>query len=132
MKGYRELDHTADWALQVWAPDLVGLIRTAIEGMVVLMGVRSGPPAGERTMDLTAPDVETLLFDILTEVLLAIEIDRVLLTPVESDVEALCFRTSCEVRPVEEQAKEIKAVTFNELDIRETERGLETVIVFDV
>ena len=132
MTGYCELDHTADWALQVWAPDLAGLIVTAMEGMAALMGVQAGPPAGERALDLNAPDPETLLVDALTEVLLANEMERVLLAPVEAEVVGLRFQARFQVKPVVEQAKEIKAVTFNELDIRETGRGLETTIVFDV
>jgi SHS2 domain-containing protein len=34
--------------------------------------------------------------------------------------------------PIESQAKEIKAVTYHKLEIRETGRGLEANLVFDV
>jgi SHS2 domain-containing protein len=33
---------------------------------------------------------------------------------------------------VQEQRRHIKAVTFSELDIRQTNKGYETVVVFDV
>ena len=130
--GYRELDHTADWALLIWAPDLEGLFAAAIEGMAALMVVQAGPPAGERMLELTAPDAETLLVDLLTEVLLANEIGRILLEPAALRTQDLQLQVRFLERPVENQEKEIKAVTFNELNIRETERGLETMIVFDV
>jgi SHS2 domain-containing protein len=34
--------------------------------------------------------------------------------------------------PIQTQSKEIKAVTYHNLEIRETSRGLEVSIVFDV
>ncbi len=38
--GFREKDHTADWELEVWAPDLPGLLVEAARGMYWLMGAR--------------------------------------------------------------------------------------------
>ena len=31
--GYREIEHTADWELEVWAPDLAALLEQAARGM---------------------------------------------------------------------------------------------------
>ena len=38
--GFREREHTADWELEVWAPDLPGLLVQAARGMYWLMGAR--------------------------------------------------------------------------------------------
>jgi RNA-splicing ligase RtcB len=40
MSPYRELEHTADWALQVWSPTLEGLFTEAAKGMYTLSGAR--------------------------------------------------------------------------------------------
>ena len=37
--GYREIEHTADWELKVWAPDLRGLLEQAARGMYALSGI---------------------------------------------------------------------------------------------
>ena len=37
LAGFRELEHTADWQLEVWAPDLPGVVRA-----VCTRHVRSG------------------------------------------------------------------------------------------
>jgi SHS2 domain-containing protein len=39
--GYREREHTADWELEVWAPDLPRLLEQAARGMYRLAGLRS-------------------------------------------------------------------------------------------
>jgi hypothetical protein len=38
--GFREIEHTADWELEVWAPDLPALLEQAGRGMYALAGVR--------------------------------------------------------------------------------------------
>ena len=38
--GFREKEHTADWELDVWAPDLPALLEQAARGMYWLMGAR--------------------------------------------------------------------------------------------
>lgn len=39
MNGYKEVEHTADIALQVWAEDFYTLLRKAAEGLYALMGL---------------------------------------------------------------------------------------------
>ena len=38
--GYREIPHTADWELLVWAPDMATLMVKAAKGMYALSGTR--------------------------------------------------------------------------------------------
>lgn len=133
MPGYEELDHTADWALRVWAPDLEGLFVQAAAGMVALMGVRTGEPLeGTREVAAAGPDDESLLVSFLAELLLANEAERLALTPTSITFFTGRLSALCTAAPVVEQEKEIKAVTYHELEIREREGYLETVIVFDV
>jgi SHS2 domain-containing protein len=134
MSPYREVEHTADWALRVWAPTLEGLFVDAARGMYALAGARAAPRAGERhTVECQADDYETLLVGWLQEWLFrtemhnlvfeAFQIDR--LTPTELSGSAVG-------RPAEHLDKLIKAVTYHNLKIEPTAEGFETTIVVDV
>ncbi len=37
-QGFREIEHTADWELHIWAPNLVALFEEAAGGMYKLSG----------------------------------------------------------------------------------------------
>lgn len=132
-RGHREVEHTADWGLEVWAPDLVGLLEEAARGMFELMGVVvSEEDRCHRELEITADDGEQLLVSFLEELLFLTEseniaVDAFLLKLVGDSVLA-----RLEGGTIVSLEKEIKAVTFHNLEIVETERGLETRIIFDV
>lgn len=68
--GYREIAHTADWELEVWAPDLSGLLEQAAQGMYALCGARTaGEPRLVEHLELTGLDPESLLVTFLSELL---------------------------------------------------------------
>lgn len=132
-RGHREVEHTADWGLEVWAPDLAGLLEEAARGMFELMGVVvSEEDRCHRELEITADDGEQLLVSFLEELLFLTEseniaVDAFLLKLVGDSVLA-----RLEGGTIVSREKEIKAVTFHNLEIVETERGLETRIIFDV
>lgn len=131
--GFREVEHTADWELEVWAPDLVGLLEQAARGMFALSGTRLQPDQRlERRFRLSAIDHETLLVKFLSELLYLNEQEGL-----GFDRFDLKFRQDIlEVRlagaPVIAQDKEIKAVTYHNLAIRQLASGLAVNLVFDV
>ena len=60
--GYREVEHTADWALQVWAPTLEELFILAAQGMNHLAEVSlDGEVREEIRFEVDGHDHETLL-----------------------------------------------------------------------
>ncbi len=60
--GYKEIEHTADWELEVWAPDLLGLLEQAARGMYALSGTCLAPGTRlRRSLSLPANDPESLL-----------------------------------------------------------------------
>ena len=68
--GFRENAHTADWELEVWAPDLPCLLEQAARGMYALSGMRFTPgEVQKRMVRLTAADAEGLLVRFLAELL---------------------------------------------------------------
>ena len=131
--GYKEIQHTADWALQVWAPDLTGLMQQAALGMIALMGARlSNDGRLERTIMISADDSESLLVAFLNSILYEMELDSVGFDRFELKLDGLKLHARLAGAPLLELQKSIKAVTFHNLEIRPVEAGLETTIVFDV
>jgi SHS2 domain-containing protein len=132
-RGHREVEHTADCGLEVWAPDLPGLMEEAARGLFELMGVDvSEESRCHRQLEIGADDREQLLVSFLEELLFIAESEKVafdgfLLNLVETNLLA-----RLEGGYILSRTKEIKAVTYHYLEISETKRGLKTSIIFDV
>lgn len=140
--GFRELRHTADWELEVWAPDLCGLFEQATLGMYALSGVGLQPgPRTTRNLEIFALDSESLLVKFLAEVLFLGEYDGLGFDRFEIHINSGCSkdglsesRLNAQLHgaPIVRQTKEIKAVTYHNIAIQSNPRGLEVRIVFDV
>jgi len=132
-QGHREVEHTADWGLEVWALDLPGLMEEAARGMFELMGVQvSEESRCHRQLEIGADDREQLLVSFLEELLFMADaedlaFDGFMLNLVDTNLLA-----RLEGGYIVSRIKEIKAVTYHYLEISETKRGLKTSIVFDV
>jgi SHS2 domain-containing protein len=131
--GYREIEHTADWELEVWAPDMPTLLEQAARGMYALSKTTlADSPRLSRQFRISFLDYETLVVDFLSELLFFEEFEA---TAFDSYVIEI-LGSNCRVQligaPIVEIAKEIKAVTYHRIKVRKTARGLEVNIVFDV
>jgi SHS2 domain-containing protein len=131
--GFRELEHTADWELEVWAPDLPALLEQAAQGMNALAGVSLAKGRRvRREVKLPDTDPESVLVSFLSELLFLGEVeglgfDRFAFVP-EGDH----LLARLEGAEIEAQGKHIKAVTYHELEVQQGPEGLKTRIVFDV
>ena len=134
MSPSREIEHTADWALEVWAPTLEALFVDAAVGMYALAGARPGAPAPERRrIAVSAEDTESLLVAWLQELLYFTESEG--LTFSFFQMEALTpttLRAEARGALAGRMDKVIKAVTYHNLKIEQTPRGFEVTLVFDV
>ena len=132
---FEEVEHTADWALRVRGRDFRELLVNAARGMSCLLvsDPAAIPTDVERRFELDAFDDESLLVEWLSEL------------AYWAEAEMLVFRgfDLSQVRPDHLEAvvrggqvpslqKHIKAVTYHNLEIVETEDGLEATVVFDV
>lgn len=131
--GFEEIQHTADWALKVWAPDFSSLLEQAARGMNHLMGVviDASTPA-EFEINLAAGDQESLLVGFLNRILYSLELDSIGVDHFDLVVDGFHLQAHLKGGRVVEQQKMIKAVTYHNLAIRSSEGRLETTIVFDV
>lgn len=133
MNGFREVEHTADWQLDVWGESLAALFEQAALGMDALSGAVYSDVVGEEMLVLEAPDAESLLVAFLSE-LLYWEAERGL-AGVAFSLEVAAFRLVARVRVARllRREKEIKAVTFHNLAVTQAEDGLwRASIVLDV
>ena len=131
--GFREIDHTADWELEVWAPNLTLLMETAARGMYAISGTKiSDHPRQKRILNIAAEDAEGSLVKFLSELLFlqwseGLAFDKFLFIVAENHIVI-----KIEGVPVISTDKEIKAVTYHRMAVQETESGMNVRIVFDV
>jgi len=131
--GFRERPHTADWALDVWASDLLSLLKQAAIGMYALMGVQiQSEPRVTYRFELPIIDPESALVSFLAELLYLSGRDGLGFDTFDLSMKGAVLRAIVGGAAMISQAKEIKAVTYHNLAIRHTDRGFETTIVFDV
>ena len=133
--SFLAVDHTADWAITVHGSDLKQLFIFAALGMNSLLFAEKGsiPLNVNKRIRLSAIDSESLLVDWLGELAFWAEIESLVFNTFEFkefEPSSLDVTLTGGVVPMIE--KHIKAVTFHELSIVETDFGLKTTIVFDV
>ena len=131
--GFEEISHTADWSARVWAEDLPSLFAEAARAMNSLSGTTTGKePRVKRTFDATGPDAESLLVAFLSELVFYEEHENLAFDLFELELGRKRLKVEMEGARIVSVDKAIKAVTYHNLKIRETDQGFETTIVFDV
>ncbi|MEA3440142.1 MAG: archease [Chloroflexota bacterium] len=132
--GYREIEHTADWELEVWAPNLSTLLEQAARGMYTLAGTTLQPgPRQMKQLSLNSLDAESLLVDFLDELLWLVEDEGLAFEQFKISIQNNSSLDAVLVGAlIAQRTKEIKAVTYHNLRIIKSLRGLEVRIVFDV
>jgi SHS2 domain-containing protein len=132
--GFREHAHTADWELEAWAPDLPGLLEQSARGMVALSGMKLNPDEPQsRSMSLQGEDAESLLVRFLSELLWlqqeqGLGFDEFSITLDDQ----LHLHAMLHGHTIASLDREIKAVTYHNLDVHSESDGLRVNIVFDV
>ena len=131
--GFIEREHTADWELEVWAPDYLSLLEQAACGMYALSGTRlENEPRQTFILHLEAQDGEGLLVKFLSELLYLGDQKHLGFDQFNFHIEDYQLHVSMEGAVICSRDKEIKAVTYHNLAIQETKSGLRVQIVFDV
>jgi SHS2 domain-containing protein len=131
--GFREIEHTADWQLNVWAPDLTGLLEQAARGLYSLAGARlEEGPRSVRILEIKAEDAETLLVRFLSELLYIEEQENLGFDEYDFNLRDKTLTAQLSGAQLASWSKEIKAVTYHNIKVRSSHQGLEVNIVFDV
>jgi SHS2 domain-containing protein len=133
-------DHTADVAVEATGPTLAAVFAAAADGLAAAM-CDDIPEAGSERFDLDvrAESREALLFDYLDELIYQRDVRGVL--PVDNEMERLRegengeWVATASARGVPLAglgAREVKAVTYSEMALGETDDGWRAYVVFDV
>jgi SHS2 domain-containing protein len=132
---FEEIEHTADWALRVRGHDLPELLVNAARGMSRLLvpDLTLISTDVERHFELDAFDAESLLVEWLSELAYWAEAEMLVFREFElRQVTPSHLEAVVRGGRAPNLQKQIKAVTYHNLEIITTDNGLETTVVFDV
>jgi SHS2 domain-containing protein len=133
--GFEEVEHTADRALRIFGINLRELMISAARGMTQLMVGNTSKISTEieKSIELQAVDAESLLVEWLSELAYWAETEMLIFKKFRiTDVSATRLQATVSGGKAAELEKHIKAVTYHNLEIIQTPKGLEATIVFDV
>ena len=132
--GFREREHTADWALEVWAPDFAGLLEQAARGVERLSGTRidEATPPVAYALSLPADDAETALVEFLNELLFLRDVHGRWYHPVRLAWDGKLLQGELHGFPITVVEKEVKAATYHNLRVTRDRNGWRAVVVLDV
>ncbi len=131
-------DHTADAGIRVYAATLAELLQPAGEGLYAVIGnLVTGSESTRASFDLPGSDAAILLRDYLNELLIIFERDRRCVRSLDvSTFDDHRLAAAAEVARIDtdrsELHREVKAITYHELDIRTIPGGYEATIIVDI
>ncbi|AKB53348.1 MULTISPECIES: archease [Methanosarcina] len=141
-KQYEYLDHTADIKFQAFGKTREEVFENAALAMFnVIIDTEKVSGDTAREIVLKSPDLESLLVDWLSELLYLFEVDEIVFRDFRVKIirevngeysitaQALGENYSLESLPFE---TEIKAVTYNQLEITKTADGWKAQVVVDI
>ena len=127
-----EVPHTADEAIDVFGRSLVEVFTNAAIGMLSIMEINiQEEDVGCENLLLTENDHESLLVAFLSEILYIVEQKRYP-SNIQIKISGSQLESTFHAFPIISSGKEIKAVTFNQLNIMNVNGQFQTRIVFDI
>ena len=136
MSGYEILEHTADVGLRAHAPTVTSLFEETTRGLCDIAGIWHAGSGASVEIDVGARDRGGVLVDWLNEVLYVHDSGNVAVCSVVVDEVSLQrARGRIRVKPLGEGAEtaiQVKAVTYHQLDVRETPSGWSATVFFDI
>jgi SHS2 domain-containing protein len=147
---YKILEHPAELRLRIFGKTIEELFSNAAEVMAQILSaeaakskIKNQKPR-RRTSTLRdkskikikveSDDINTLLVDFLSEILAKSQINKCvyLVSDIKIDASNFMLHASCIYFPVERFDEEIKAVTYQDLNIQKIDGIWQTILVFDI
>lgn len=135
---YEAFEHTADLGFTVTAPDLGTLFSEAGRALLAILienpeSVRTGTQV---SIAVEGGESDYLLFDWLHELLVRFEDEQLLLADFDVQIgpdglQAVARGERLD-RTRHEPAHEIKAITYHQFEVRETDEGWKARVIVDV
>jgi SHS2 domain-containing protein len=138
----RMFDHTADVGFELGAPTLEDMFEEALRALLMTLFER--PPEkgeSEHSVQLTAPDLETLLVRWINELVFLVQGDgfvpiHAVVQIEESGGEGFSLEASLTGAPLDLEGNswlgEIKSATFHGLDVRQDGEDWRARVILDV
>ncbi len=135
---YELFDHTADLGLRVTAADRNELFAEAARGLLAVLvdDPATVQPRTEVTFEVDGTQVDYLLFDWLSELLFRFDTEGMLFSEFELDIHdrglnAIARGESADAER-HQLAHEVKAITYHQLEVRETNDGWSAQLIVDI
>ena len=135
MSGFRQIDHTADLALQLWAPSEAELLRVGARAIVsTLTGGAEVRADATRSVSVDALDGEDRLVQWLNEIIYAAVTTGFVTASADIELGATSLTATLhgEADASAKIETELKSVTYHELKLEHTGDGWCAQIVIDV
>ena len=136
---YETFEHTADVGLRIRAADLPELFAEAGRALFSIMvdNYDDVQPAETISLDVPAAGVEDLLFDWISELIFTFEMRHLLLCRFDVTLDDQAgLHADAAGQMLDEQRHrigfEVKAVTYHELKVRETDDGYMAEVIVDI
>ncbi len=138
MQQYRELDHTADTGIEVFAASINELfVNAALGFFATVVDITTVSAREVETITVSASDYEELLVRWLTELLYWHEVHNMLFCEfaiIALDARQLQAHVGGErFDPKRHQIRrQIKAVTYHDLKVQQVKDGWQARVIFDI
>jgi len=135
--GRRFLELEADVGFEVWADDLDSLFEEAALSMYeIMVDVEKVGRSTERSISISAPDIEMLLRHWLSELLFITDVEKIVFSDFDvkisgNDLEGRAWGEFIDVEKHNPKT-EIKAVTYHKLSVREEGGIWRCTVVLDI
>ncbi len=131
--GYEDVEHAADWAFRVRGRDLGELFTNAARTIARAEHGGEGEVNVSRELQVTGADRETLLVNWLNELLYLEQTRREVYSHFDiMEIGDTHLRARVQGAPEYHTQRHIKAVTFHNLEVKQTAGGWEATLVVDV
>jgi SHS2 domain-containing protein len=133
--AFKEIEHTADRALKIYGSDLRQLLINAAFGLNSLLVPQCDASIGQiiKSVALEAIDAESLLVEWLSELAYWAESELLVFNKFDlHSVSSTHVKATIHGDRVVQLENHIKAVTYHNLKIIQTDAGLTATVVFDV
>jgi len=134
--SYRFLEHTADVKFRAWGESLedmfvsaAGALNETVRGVITILEQE------EKNFEIEGRDLETLLYNFLEEFLVLLDAENFLVARIKAiNIDGNKIRCVVVGDSAENYkfTNDVKAVTFSEMFVRESEKGWECQVVLDV
>ncbi len=135
---YTLLDHTADLGIRVQGTDLKDLFESAGRALMHLM-IRAEVPNKTQSIKISVSgeDLADLMVRWLGEILYLFAGEDLFVTSIRiGSISSAYLAATLETAPLEPEVheilREIKAVTYHQIEVTETAHGWEAIVIFDV